>query len=176
MPTQLTAENLSGFGVGWDAHPRDIRASSLRVLDAEICCKVGHSGMGINASNLLLTNYQDLPDDILLDCLAKLPDDGLSRRKVGAVCKAWQRTAGTARCGCPLPSAVLTSLGCAGESCRRFKISCRGRNRDSLHLHEKYLNIRRLTVRGRASFQFLSQFSHCASLRELFLQPLSFKK
>ena len=53
--------------------------------------------MGINASNLLLTNYQDLPEDILLECLAKLPNDGSSRRKLGAVCNTWRRTAGNAR-------------------------------------------------------------------------------
>ena len=54
--------------------------------------------MGVNASNLGVTHYEDLPSEILqmvVAAMRKPIDDGTSWPKIGQVCKAWRRVAGT---------------------------------------------------------------------------------
>lgn len=54
--------------------------------------------MGISASLLGLTHYEDLPQEILEKVVAELrkpTDDGTSWPMLSKVCKDWRRVAGT---------------------------------------------------------------------------------
>lgn len=79
------------------------------------------SGMGINASNLQLTNFEDLPPDILRLCIEKLTgphDDGTSLLKVSRVCRAWKRIAGTGMQGSSLAYFVVSAFLLCRRACK----------------------------------------------------------
>lgn len=67
------------------------------------------SGMGVNASILGLTHYEELPVEILQLVVAEMRkpvDDGSSWPVLSKVCRDWRRAAGTCTQGCVCACAV----------------------------------------------------------------------
>lgn len=64
----------------------------------------------------------------------------------------------------------------AGTVVTTLRMDCQGREWDNPQLYLQYPKLQRLTVFGRVSYEFLAQFEELPGLRELKLQPDSYRK
>lgn len=64
----------------------------------------------------------------------------------------------------------------AGEVVKTLRMDCQGREWDNLQLYLQYPKLQKLSVFGRVSYRFLAQFEELPDLRELRLEPDSYRK
>lgn len=64
----------------------------------------------------------------------------------------------------------------AGEVVKTLRMDCQGREWDNLQLYMQYPELQKLSVFGRVTYRFLAQFEDIPDLRELRLEPDSYRK
>ena len=125
--------------------------------------------MGVNASALLLDDYENILTDIAEDVYNRLPRTRHQRYKFRLTCKAWNRVAGMPQPARSTPcflarahESVVAQKGVRGPSAFSLWAPI-----DRMSIAERYPALTSITVRNRPSYQFLQQFERIATLPSL---------